>query len=470
MSASSPTLVLPWPEAIAPADAFRRLAGRRGTFWLDSSLVRPNDGRFSIMGCEPRSIFTVHGEAWRWEQAGGGATEGRARPLAKLDELVERHRVTPAGENDLPDLPFRGGAIGWFSYDLGRQFEVFGGTASEDLPVADVRLAWHDAAIVWDHQTGRSWLVGAGWERSPQAAVDELSAWLREPSQPESSAVPASSSFVSDLSRDDYLARVAEARDCIARGEIYQMNLVQRFEGPHRESPAATYLRLRQLNPAPFAFFQEAEELAVLGSSPERFLEVTPSNRIRACPIKGTRPRGRTPDEDAARAAELTGSEKERAELLMIVDLMRNDLGRLCEFGSVGVTRLHALESFATVHHLVGEVQGLLRPGTRVSDLLRATFPGGSITGAPKISALGLIDRLERHRRGIFMGATGYLSAHGRIDLGIAIRTIVCREGKAYFEVGAGIVWDSDAAAEYEETLAKGRALFAALGAQPASP
>lgn len=468
MSSSSRTLALPWKDVVSPVDAFRRLAGRRGTFWLDSSLARPGDGRFSIMGCEPRLVFVARAEAWRIEEVGRIIAEGHGQPLVKLDELVDRFRVEPSDEND---LPFRGGAVGWFSYDLGRQFERYAGTATEDLPVPDIRLAWHDAAIVWDHQTDRSWLVGAGWNRAPEAAIEELAAWLREPPRlAETSEASPSDPFTSDFSREEYLTRVNEARDCIARGEIYQVNLVQRFGGPYRESPAATYLRLRRLNPAPFAFFQETEELVVLGSSPERFLEVTPARRIRACPIKGTRPRGRSPEEDAIRAAELCGSEKERAELLMIVDLMRNDLGRLCEFGSVRVTRLHALESFATVHHLVGEVEGTLRFGTRVSDLLRATFPGGSITGAPKISALGLIDRLERHRRGIFMGATGYLSAHGRIDLGIAIRTIVCREGKAYFEVGAGIVWDSDAAAEYEETLAKGRALFAALGARPSSP
>jgi para-aminobenzoate synthetase component 1 len=420
------------------------------------------------MGCEPRSLFTARGETWRLEQAGRPGTEGEGNPLAKLDELVAGHRVESASG---PELPFQGGAVGWFSYDLGRRFEAFGGTAAEDWPVPDIRLAWHDAAIVWDHREGGCWLVGVGWDRSPTEALEELAGWLRGPPLlPEASEAPPAVAFASDLSRAEYLARVNEARDRIARGEIYQMNLVQRFEGPHGELPAATYLRLRRLNPAPFAFFQDAGDLAVLGSSPERFLEITPSQRIRACPIKGTRPRGRTPAEDAARADELRSSEKERAELLMIVDLMRNDLGRLCEFGSVRCNRLHALESFATVHHLVGEVEGVLRPGTRVSDLLRATFPGGSITGAPKISALGLIDRLERHRRGIFMGATGYLSAHGRIDLGIAIRTIVCREKKAYFEVGAGIVWDSDAAAEYEETLAKGRALFAALGGRPSPP
>lgn len=465
---SARTLARPAPEKISPVEAFRRLAGRRGTFWLDSSLIRPGDGRFSVMGCEPRSLFTVRGETWQMERAGQVVAEGRSNPLGQLDELVASRRVEPVPGQE---LPFCGGAVGWFSYDLGRRFEAFGGTAAEDFPMPDIRLAWHDAAIVWDHQTGSCWLVGAEWERSPEAAMDELAGWLEASALPlETAEAPPTAGFASNFSRTDYLARVNEARDAIARGEIYQMNLVQRFEGPHRESPAATYLRLRRLNPAPFAFFQDAGELAVLGSSPERFLEVTPANRIRACPIKGTRPRGRTPAEDALRADELRGSEKERAELLMIVDLMRNDLGRLCEFGSVRVNRLHALESFATVHHLVGEVEGALRPGTRVSDLLRATFPGGSITGAPKVSALGLIDRLERHRRGIFMGATGYLSAHGRIDLGIAIRTIVCREKKAYFEVGAGIVWDSDAAAEYEETLAKGRALFAALGGRPSPP
>lgn len=464
---SARMLVRAAPEGISPVDAFRRLAARRGTFWLDSSLTRPGDGRFSVMGCEPRALFTARGERWRVEYAGRPAAEGEGNPLEKLDELVDAYRGEPVRGYD---LPFWGGAVGWFSYDLGRRFETFGGTAAEDLPVPDIRLAWHDAAVVWDHQAGNCWLVGVGWDRSPDEAMDELAGRLGEPPLlPESAGIPPAVDFASNLRRADYLARVNEARAGIARGEIYQMNLVQRFEGPHHEPPAATYLRLRQLNPVPFAFFQDAGDLAVLGSSPERFLEVAPPNRIRACPIKGTRPRGRTPAEDAARADELRGSEKERAELLMIVDLMRNDLGRLCEFGSVRVNRLHALESFATVHHLIGEVEGALRSGTRVSDLLRATFPGGSITGAPKVSALGLIDRLEPHRRGIFMGATGYLSAHGRIDLGIAIRTIVCREGKAYFAVGAGIVWDSDAAAEYEETLAKGRALFAALGARPSS-
>jgi para-aminobenzoate synthetase component 1 len=419
------------------------------------------------MGCEPRLVFSACGGEWRVERAGTTVESGSDAPLRKLDELLTARRLTPEEETE---LPFLGGAVGWFSYDLGRQFETFGGAARADLPVPDIRLAWHDAAIVWDHHAGCSWLVGAGWERPPEEAVGELAGWLGEaPLNLGEEVAPAPVNFTCDLRREEYLALVGQARAAIARGEIYQVNLVRRFECAHPGTPAATYLRLRELNPAPFAVYQDAGNLAVLGSSPERFLEVEPAGCIRTCPIKGTRPRGRTPEEDIAQADALRASGKERAELLMIVDLMRNDLGRVCEFGSVKVGRLHALESFATVHHLVGEVTGQLRPETKLGDLLRATFPGGSITGAPKVSALRLIDRLEPHRRGIFMGAMGYLSAHGRIDLNIAIRTIVCRDDRAYFQVGAGIVWDSEAAAEYEETLAKGRALFTALGAREGS-
>jgi para-aminobenzoate synthetase component 1 len=458
------------PRAVgAPAAAFLRMGRRRGVFWLDSSLPRKDDGRFSIMGCEPRFVFAARGREWWIERAGGAVERGTDAVLDKLEELIAACRVAAPAD---AELPFWGGAVGWFSYDLGRQFEEFTDKTEEDLPSPDIRLAWHDAAVVWDHHTGGSWLVGAGWERPPEQAIAELADWLEAPPLERADTVaPAAGIFASDLRRDEYLARVEEARARIARGEIYQVNLVQRFECAHAEAPAKTYLRLRERNPAPFAVYQEAGDLTVLGSSPERFLAVDTAGRVRTCPIKGTRPRGATPEEDAAQAEELLASAKERAELLMIVDLMRNDLGRVCEYGSIRVNRLHALESFATVHHLVGEVEGRLRRDVRLGGLLRALFPGGSITGAPKVSALRVIDGLERHRRGIFMGAMGYLSAHGRIDLNIAIRTIVCRGGRAYFQVGAGIVWDSDAAAEYEETLAKGKALFAALGArEPASP
>ena len=466
MSASGHARVVSAP---APTEAFARLAQHTGVFWLDSSLPRKSDGRFSIMGCEPRWVFIAHGQEWRIERRGVVVERGAHDALAKLEELLASHRVVSPVR---PELPFWGGAIGWFSYDLGRQFESMEGTALADLPTPDIRLAWHDAALVWDHQENLTWLVGADGERPAALAMDELAVWLSEsaPAEASGACLKKTAPAISDLLRGEYLEHVEAIRDCIARGEVYQANLVQRFTCAHHDTTAAIYLRLRELNPAPFALYQDAGDWAVLSSSPERFLEVEPGGRIRTCPIKGTRPRGRSGAEDEARRQELAASVKERAELLMIVDLLRNDLGRVCEFGSVQVPRLHALETFATVHHLVGEVTGQLRAGVRLGELLRAVFPGGSITGAPKIAALRLIDRLEPHRRGIGMGALGYLSAHGRIDLNIAIRTIICRGGQAYFHLGAGIVWDSNPAAEYEETLVKGRALFAALGLPEANP
>jgi len=293
--------------------------------------------------------------------------------------------------------------------------------------------------------------------------VAELAGWLAGASPPPPPPPPPPSRLRADFTRERYQAAVGEVRARIAAGEIYQMNLAQRVTGTLAEPPRQLYRRLRALNPAPMGAYLEAGDGAVLSSSPERFLSVE-GDRIRTFPIKGTRPRGPTPAEDAALQRELRASEKERAELLMIVDLLRNDLGRVCRFGSVEVRRLHDLESFATVHHLVGEVEGALRPGVGAAELLRAVFPGGSITGAPKIRAMQVIAGIEPVRRGIFSGALGYWSACGRVDLSIAIRTIVCHGAEASFHVGAGIVWDSDPNLEYEETLAKGRALLAALG------
>ena len=327
----------------------------------------------------------------------------------------------------------------------------------------EAHLAWYDAAAVWDLAEGRAWLVGAGWRRPAAAAAAELAGWLdgSEPA-PDPGAAPAGP-VLGDFTREGYEAAVGEVRNRIAAGEIYQMNLAQRFSCAAPEPPARLYRRLRGLNPAPMAAYVEAGEWTVLSSSPERFIAVE-RGRIRTFPVKGTRPRGATPAQDATLRRDLAASEKERAELLMIVDLLRNDLGRICRFGSVRVRRLHDLESFATVHHLVGEVEGELRPGVGAAELLRAVFPGGSITGAPKLRAMRVIGELEPVPRGIFSGAIGYWSACGRIDLNIAIRTIVCHRGQASFHVGAGIVWDSDPGLEYEETLAKGRALLAALG------
>jgi para-aminobenzoate synthetase component 1 len=502
--------LLAW-DAPEPGAAFARLEGRRGRFWLDSSRPSGGAGRFSILGCEPFGVFRAWPGSWEFALAGAATERGTGDPRDELERRLAMYQV--ADDADRP-VPFCGGAVGFLGYEFGgpsssRWTRDSAAAAAASLAAGSgeppaAHLGWYDAAAIWDHEAGRAWLVGVGWRRPAGAAVAELAGWLTEtddrsfalvpnsggasgrarppgptftnlsgidrsalPGVDRSAAAPAPprAKVRGDFTREQYMAAVGDVRTRIAEGEIYQMNLAQCFSCASAEPPAQLYRRLRELNPAPMGAYLEAGDWTVLSSSPERFIEVE-RGRIRTFPIKGTRPRGRTPAEDEAQRRELAASEKERAELLMIVDLMRNDLGRICRFGSVQVRRLHDLETFATVHHLVGEVEGELRPGVGAAEILRAIFPGGSITGAPKIRAMRVIEEIEPAPRGIFSGSIGYWSAGGRIDLNIAIRTIVCHRGHASFHVGAGIVWDSDPPFEYEETLAKGQALLAALGGE----
>jgi para-aminobenzoate synthetase component 1 len=263
---------------------------------------------------------------------------------------------------------------------------------------------------------------------------------------------------------------VARVRDYIIAGDIFQANLSQRFEAPLEEDPWRLYRRLREVNPAPFAAYLEFDGVAVASASPERFLLLDTAGQVETRPIKGTRPRGVSPEHDAALSRALHDSGKDRAENLMIVDLLRNDLSRTCAPGTVRVPELFALEGFRTVHHLVSTVTGTLAPGHEATDLLATTFPGGSITGAPKVRAMEIIAELEPSRRGIYCGSIGYLSVTGAMDTSIVIRTFVCLAGRAFFSAGGGIVADSDPAQEYEETLDKARALIGALAGAVTTP
>ena len=270
--------------------------------------------------------------------------------------------------------------------------------------------------------------------------------------------------IVSNFTREDYLAAIRRAKEYIAAGDIYQVNLSQRFTADLSVSPFELYTRLRTRNPAPFAAYLNFDDVAIVSSSPERFLLYSEASRVvRTRPIKGTRPRGATPEEDRKLANELLNSEKDRAELLMIIDLERNDLGRVCEIGTVRVPELIVLEKYATVYHLVSTVEGKLPPDKDRIDLLKATFPGGSITGAPKIRSMEIIDELEPTKRSVYTGAIGYLCFTGNMDVNIVIRTFIINNEKAYFQVGGGIVADSEPDAEYQETLDKAKALFDAL-------
>lgn len=372
----------------------------------------------------------------------------------------------------------------------------------------DMFFAFYDAAAVFDHGAGCAFIVSNGLperDGTGQARALSRAQWLAsviadhgterragvdtgppggrnaQPQQPGSlvhvtpkaaaaatskaAAIATSAGPRSNFTREEYLRVVERAREYIFAGDIYQVNLSQRFEAPLVADPIVLYETLRATSPAPFGAYLDTGDFRVLSNSPERFLRRL-GDRVETRPIKGTRPRRTDPAADRAAAAELQASEKDAAEHLMIVDLERNDLGRVCEYGSVVVEELARLESYWNVHHLVSTVSGRLRPGVGTAELLRATFPGGSITGAPKVRAMEIIDELEPTSRGVYTGAMGYLSACGGIDLNIAIRTIVYDGEKAYFQVGGGIVADSDPASEYDETLDKATAFFALLGAR----
>lgn len=457
-------------SAPAAAEAFQALHSCRRCAWLDSNRHDGAGSRYSILACEPIAAFTSTGRTYRIADAAGEVIEeGKGDVLERFENWLGHYRVALLA--DLPDLPFYGGVIGLWSYELGQEIEPAARPkANADRCGADMELAVYDAAAIWDHQLGKTWIVGAGWERPPDEVVAALQRRLaavvrREPDASEAEVGAAAidiGRFASNMTRADYEAAVAEAKQRIAAGEIYQVNVAQAFRCRTGESPADTFLRLRRGNPAPMSAYVDCGRQTILCSSPERFLQLR-GRTLSTFPIKGTRPRGATTVDDEAMRAELLQSEKERAELLMIVDLLRNDLGRICAYGSIQVRKLHELQTFRTVHHLVAEIQGTLREQVGPAEILKATFPGGSITGAPKIQAMRLIAALEPESRGAFSGAIGYWSACGRMDLNIAIRTIVCRDGVAAFHVGAGIVSDSVPAAEYEETLHKGKALFQTL-------
>ncbi len=476
----SPILVDTWDSPPTPADLLARLPREPYRFLLESQGGPPDVTRWSFLGYRPFLRFQSRGRTLTVHEAGpralfwsakGSAGAGAARqwegdPLEAMETVLARYPVAPLAGAP----PLVGGAVGYFSYDLGRQFERLPATARDDLELPECWLAFYDHLLAIDHQAGRGYFMAMPLPGGAAQAVDsarELACHLKASSSTgvEALAGTAQGQWVSNFSRAEYCRAVERALDHISAGRVYQVNLAQRFSAPYSDDAQALYQRLRIANPAPFAVFLDCGEFQIVSASPERFLHFDPlTRRVETRPIKGTRRRGRTPTEDEQLIAELLCSEKDAAELVMIVDLERNDLGKVCEYGAVRVPDLRRAEAYPTVWHTVATVEGLARPGTRRADLLRAAFPGGSITGAPKIRAMQIIEDLEGLRRHVYCGAMGYLGFDGRLDLNIAIRTLTIKDGQAYFHAGGGIVADSDPDAEYEETLHKARALAAALG------
>ena len=464
-----------FPDPPSAPWAFELFRDKPFSFFLDSGMNPQKLGRYSFVGSDPFLVMRSRGKEISLlspdhEKVVFG------NPFDVLGELLREYRL----DGNPTTLPFVGGAVGYLSYDLGHFIEKLPSTAVDDLQLPECYLAFYDAVIVFDHLEGRAYVAatgfperGSGRKARAGARLEELRRMLAEtPSlddneniyfdQPVSGPVGLRSNFT----HEGYIEAVETAREYIRAGDIFQVNLSQRFEADMPLPPYELYRRLRRINPAPFASYLNFDGVTVVSASPERFLRVR-NDLVETRPIKGTRPRGKDPTSDQALAQELVRSIKDQAEHVMIVDLERNDLGRVCRYGTVRVSELAALEKYATVFHLTSTVEGRLRPDKGVIDLLKATFPGGSITGAPKVRAMEIIDELEPTRRSVYTGSIGYLGFDGGLDLNIVIRTILVKEGRAYFQVGGAVVYDSDPEGEYRETLDKAKALIHALSMVP---
>jgi para-aminobenzoate synthetase component 1 len=439
---------------------FEPLAERAWAVYLDSGRPLSGAGRYDVLTADPFISLVTRGSVTEIRTA-DQVELSPEDPFALLRDRLGETAPSPFG------LPFCGGAIGWLAYDLGRRIERLPSLAKDAEQVPDLAVGIYDWALIVDHASAKAWLASRGRDPATRRRWDSLVSMFRN-----ARPVPARSPFrvlsplVSNMTMSEYGLAFDRVKSYLLEGDCYQVNLAQRFSAPVSGDSFCGYKALRQLNPAPFSAYLRTPFAEVLSSSPERFLAVR-DGQVETKPIKGTRPRGRTAEADAASRRELAGSAKDRAENLMIVDLLRNDLGRVCSPGSVSVPVLFDVESYATVHHLVSTVTGRLAPGQDAVSLLRACFPGGSVTGAPKIRAMEIIEELEPHRRGIYCGAIGYLGFDGAMDTSIAIRTLVQSAGTLRFWAGGGIVHDSHVEEEYQEIFDKAAALLQLQERQP---
>lgn len=464
----------PYPEDTAVL--FERIRHLENAVWLDSGKPRSLQGRFDIISAAPLQILESRDGINSHYGPGYLSSQSSGNPFVLAQELLGEMEATGnvktrATQQASSVLPFTGGLIGNFGYSLGKRMQ---GLASEK-PVADklldfpeMRLGFYAWAWVINHQTRQAWLV------FHPACPEKLKKEIKALSQ----KVPANTArnsnqngfclkrhFSCSITKSDYLAAIAQIKQYIVDGDCYQANYAQHFSAPYEGDPWHAYLRLRDLLPSPFSAYLEWDKRTVLCLSPERFLKVS-NDSVESKPIKGTIRRGATIEQDDEAAIRLINSPKDRAENLMIVDLMRNDLGKSCQPSSIRVPKLFGLESFTNVHHLVSTVTGRLREGESALSTLQHCFPGGSITGAPKKRAMEIIDEVESQDRSLYCGSIGYISCNGRMDTNIVIRTLFADGEQLHCWSGGGIVADSDPETEYQETLAKVSILLEAFGQQ----
>ncbi|WP_024643365.1 aminodeoxychorismate synthase component I [Pseudomonas syringae] len=442
-------LLHPLPYSANPANNFVRIRHAPGAILLDSGRPGAERGRFDVLS------------AWPLEQLVPEPRESGDAFFQRLRESLAR-----LGPAQLPvgsTLPFAGGLLGYLGYDFGRRLEPQPGRAVDDLQLPDARLGLYAWAVITDHQARTTQLMG-----HPSLSAGEVQRLLElfeQPAAADSAEFQLTSAFKANLPADEYHAAFARIQAYIHAGDCYQVNFAQRFQADCQGDPWAAYRALRAACPTPFSgYFALHDGDAILSLSPERYVRVS-EGQVETRPIKGTRPRGHDAAQDKAYAEALLTSPKDRAENLMIVDLLRNDLGRSCSIGSVKVPELFSLESYPNVHHLVSSVTGELASGNDALDLIAGSFPGGSITGAPKIRAMQIIDELEPTRRSLYCGSLMYLDVRGEMDSSIAIRSLLVKDGQIYCWGGGGIVADSESEAEYQETFTKVRVLLETLEA-----
>ncbi|MFC3115526.1 aminodeoxychorismate synthase component I [Cellvibrio fontiphilus] len=452
-----------------PAFWFAILRHLPGAIWLDSGHPGSSYGRFDLVAAAPQCLLQTRGDTTLIRHMDGREVTSNQDPF----ELLKQHLPLQL-QTVQPRMPFVGGALGYFGYDLGRRLEQLPSLALDDISLPSMAIGIYPWAVIQDHQQQTAYLVInealANESGSPYnfLEIEQLclsasaGAWFHDSindikSDQKSFKI---NKFESNLNVDQYHHALAKIQDYIRAGDCYQVNFAQRFTAEFSGDPFIAYLALRKALPSPFSGFMQLEAGAILSLSPERFIRVK-GKTVETKPIKGTIKRGNTPEEDAANAYWLQQSQKNRAENVMIVDLLRNDLSKHCD--AVQVPELCELQTFANVHHLVSTVTGELRPNASAIALLRDAFPGGSITGAPKIRAMEIIEELEPTRRSVYCGSLGYISADGQMDTSIAIRTLVCDGNKIHCWGGGGIVADSESEQEYRESIAKVKVLMDTL-------
>jgi len=479
MAAHRPKIILEEIEyRPGPANLLSAFKNSPTSFLLDSACDHAKLGRFSFFGFDPFLVFKSKKNNITLEWSDGKSEIFKSDPFEALNDIFKRYDVV----NENKDIPFVSGGVGYFAYDLKNFIEDLPEKAADDLGLPDCIFGFYDVVIIYDNLNEKAYVASSGFPytdpvKNRQRAISRLNefkdnaylgsakgnAYLENRDNYDTNTPLRQPALESNFSKTSYMKAVERAKFYIKKGDIYQVNLSQRFQAKLDVDPLDLYERLRVLSPAPFSSYLKFKDVTILSSSPERFL-LKRGDYIETRPIKGTRPRGEDISYDLLMERELLESQKDRAEHVMIVDLERNDLGKICKYGSIAPKEFIILEKYSNVFHLVSTVAGRLKKNIGPIDCLLATFPGGSITGAPKVRAMEIIEALEPVKRSIYTGAIGYISFDGNMDTSIVIRTFVIKEQNVYFQVGGGIVADSVPEKEYEETLHKAKGLMRSLG------